>query len=82
MLRLIRNLSQLERSEDGHTAPLLMAIVAAAGAIALGIGASEDSSIVAIVGGVVLGLGVVGAIIANHMTIDYDIYSRLNELEK
>ena len=82
MLRLIRNLSQLERSEDGHTAPLLMAIIAAAGAIALGIGASEDSSIVAIVGGVVLGLGVVGAIIANHMTIDYDIYSRLNDLEK
>ena len=82
MLRLIRNLRHLGRSEEGHTAPLLMAIVAACGAIALGIGASEDSSIVAIVGGVVLGLGVVGAIIANHMTIDYDIYSRLNDLEK
>ncbi|RLC58723.1 MAG: hypothetical protein DRI30_02210 [Chloroflexi bacterium] len=82
MLRLIRNLSQLGRSEDGHTAPLLMAIVGAGGAIALGIGASEDSSIVAIVGGVVLGLGVIGAIVANHMTIDYEIYNRLNDLEK
>ena len=82
MLRLIRYLRRLERNEEGHAAPLLLAIVAAAGAIALGIGASEDSSIVAIVGGVVLGLGVVGAIIANHMTIDYDIYSRLNDLEK
>ncbi len=82
MLRMIRNLSQLGRNEDGHTAPLLMAIVGAAGAIALGIGASEDSSIVAIVGGVVLGLGVIGAIVANHMTIDYEIYNRLNDLEK
>jgi len=82
MLRLIRNLRQLERSEEGHTAPLFSAIIAAAGAIALGIGASEDSSIVAIVGGVVLGLGVIGAIMAYHMTIDYDIYRRLDDLEK
>ena len=82
MLRLIRNLRHLARSEEGHAAPLLLAIVGAAGAIALGIGASDDSSIVAIVGGVVLGLGVIGAIVANHMTIDYEIYSRLNELEK
>ncbi len=82
MLRLIRNLRHLERSEEGHTAPLLAAIVAAAGAIALGIGASEDSSIVAIVGGVVLGLGVIGAIVADHITIDYEIYNRLNDLEK
>ncbi len=82
MSRLIRNLRHLERSEEGHAAPLLLAIVGAAGAIALGIGASEDSSIVAIVGGVVLGLGVIGAIVANHMTIDYEIYNRLNDLEK
>ena len=82
MSRLIRILRQLERSEEGHAAPLLLAIVGAAGAIALGIGASEDSSIVAIVGGVVLGLGVIGAITAYHLTIDYDIYRRLDELEK
>ncbi len=82
MSRLIRILRHLERSEEGHAAPLLLAIVGAAGAIALGIGASEDSSIVAIVGGVVLGLGVIGAIVANHMTIDYEIYNRLNDLEK
>lgn len=82
MLRLIRNLRDLGRGEEGHAAPLLVAIVAAAGAIALGIGASEDSSIVAIVGGVVLGLGVIGAIMAYHLTIDYDIYKRLDDLEK
>lgn len=82
MLRLIRALYHLGRSEEGHTAPLFLAIVAAAGAIALGIGASEDSSIAAIAGGVVLGLGVIGAIMAYHLTIDYDIYKRLDDLEK
>lgn len=82
MLRLIRILSQLERSEEGHAAPLLLAMVAAAGAIALGIGASEDSSIVAIACGVVLGLGVIAVIMANHITIDYEIYKRLDDIEK
>ncbi len=82
MLRLIRHLRQLERSEEGHAAPFFLAAVAAAGAIALGIGASEDSSIVAIIGGVVLGVGVVAALAANHLTIDYEIDNRLNDLEK
>ncbi len=82
MSRLIRNLRQLERSEEGHAELLLTAVVAAAGAIALGIGASEGSSIVAIVGGVVLGLGVIAASMASHIKVDYDIYRRLDDLEK
>ena len=82
MLRLIRNLRHLGRSEEGHTAPFFLSIVAAAGAIALGIGASEDSSIVMIVGGVVLGVGVVAAGTARHMMVDYDIFKRLDDLEK
>lgn len=82
MLRLIRHLRQLERSEEGHAAPFFLSILAAAGAIALGIGAAEDSSVVAIIGGVVLGVGVVAALAANHLTIDYEIYNRLNDLEK
>ncbi len=82
MLRLIRNLRQLERSEEGHAAPFFLSILAAAGAIALGIGASEDSSIVMIVGGVVLGVGVVAAGTARHMMVDYDIFKRLDDLEK
>ena len=82
MLRLIRNLRQLERSEEGHAAPFFLSILAAAGAIALGIGASEDSSIVAIIGGVVLGVGVVAALLVSHMVVDYDIFRRLDDLEK
>ncbi len=82
MLRLIRNLRQFERSEEGHATPFFLSIFAAAGAVALGIGASEDSSIVAIIGGVVLGVGVIAALLVNHITIDYDIYRRLDDLEK
>ena len=82
MSRLIRNLRQLERSEEGHATPFFLSILAAAGAIALGIGAAEDSSIVAIIGGVVLGVGVVAALLVNHMVVDYDIFRRLNDLEK
>ena len=82
MSRLIRNLRQLERSEEGHAAPFFLSILAAAGAIALGIGAAEDSSIVAIIGGVVLGVGVVAALLVNHMVVDYDIFRRLDDLEK
>ena len=82
MLRLIRNLRQLERSEEGHAAPFLLSILAAAGAIALGIGASEDSSIVMIIGGVVLGLGVVASGLVHHTQVDYDVFRRLDDLEK
>ncbi len=82
MLRLIRHLYQLGRSEQGHAPPFFLSIVAAAGAIALGIGAAEDSYIVAVVGGVVLGLGVVAALLVHHTAVDYDIYRRLNDLEK
>ena len=82
MLRLIRILGQRARSEEGHAPPFLLSIVAGVGAIALGIGAAEDSYIVAVVGGVVLGLGVVAALAIHHTAVDYDIYRRLNELEK
>ena len=82
MLRLIRHLRRLERSEEGHAGPFFLTIVAAAGAIALGIGASEDSSIVMIVGGVVLGVGVVAAGLVHHTQVDYDVFRRLDDLEK
>ncbi len=82
MLRLIRNLRHLERNEEGHAAPALLAMVGAAGAIVLGIGAAEDSSVASIIGGVVLGVGVLGAIVSNHLTVDYEIYRRLDDLEK
>ena len=56
--------------------------VAAAGAIALGIGAANDTGWLAIVGGVVLGVGIIGLSVLSHMMIEYDIYARLDKLEK
>ena len=82
MLPLIRNLSQRARSEEGHAAPFFLSILAAAGAIALAIGAAEDSYIVAVVGGVVLGIGVVASLLVHHTAVDYDVFRRLDELEK
>jgi hypothetical protein len=57
-------------------------VVAAAGAIALGIGAASDMGWLAIVGGVVLGVGIIGLSVLSHMTIDYDVFARLEKLEK
>ena len=82
MLRLMRIMCQRARSEERHAPLFLLSIVAGLGAIALGIGAAEDSYIVAVVGGVVLGLGVVAALAIHHAAVDYDIYRRLNDLEK
>jgi hypothetical protein len=78
----MRFLGQRARSEEGHAPPFLLSIVAGVGAIALGIGAAEDSYIVAVVGGVVLGVGVVASLLVHHTAVDYDIYRRLNDLEK
>jgi len=48
----------------------------------LGIGASEDSGAAAIIGGIVLGVGVMGAGVVRHRNIDYEVYERLEKLEK
>jgi hypothetical protein len=71
----------LTRGEEGHamTAPPLLA--AAAGAIVLAIGAANDSGITAIIGGIVLAVGIVAASVAEHMVVDYDLYARIEKLE-
>ncbi len=72
----------VHRGEEGHTQTLATTLVAAGGAIALAVGAAEDSSITIYIGGAVLAVGLVAAIIVNHLTVDYEIYDRLNKLEK
>jgi len=57
-------------------------MVGAAGAIILAIGAAGDSGLFAIIGGIVLAIGIVVTFLLNHSTVDYDIYRRLEELEK
>lgn len=82
MDRFLNTLRRLHDEEDGHAAPGLTTLVAGAGGVVLGIGAASDSDIVTIIGGVVLGLGILAAGVIRHRDIDYDIYRRLEQLEK
>jgi hypothetical protein len=68
--------------EEGHAAPALLSLVGAAGAVALGIGVAADSDVLAIIGGIGAAIGILLGALAAHMMIDYDMYRRLEELEK
>jgi hypothetical protein len=50
--------------------------------VVVGIGAASDSDIAAIIGGVVLGVGVLAAGVSEHVIVDYEVYARLEALEK
>ncbi|MCS7294810.1 MAG: hypothetical protein RMK15_02575 [Chloroflexota bacterium] len=65
--------------ESGHALPVLAALVAAAGAILLGIGAANDSGVLAIVGGIVAGVGVIAHELVRHVTIDYEFFRRTSK---
>jgi len=82
MSRLIRIIRALHEGEEGHTQALGTTLVAAGGGIALAVGAAEDSSIAIYIGGIVLAVGLLASTVLSHLTIDYEIYDRLNKLEK
>jgi hypothetical protein len=59
-----------------------MSLVAAVGAVLLGIGAAaDDMGWLAITGGIVLAVGIVAEGLLAHMQVDYDIFGRLEKLE-
>ena len=66
--------------EDGHATPLGGTLIGGTGAILLAIGAANDTGVLAIVGGIAIGL--VATVVLNHVGVDYDVYRRLTELEK
>lgn len=79
MLR--RTLAALNR-EEGHAGPGLSMLVAAAGAVILGIGAAgDDLGWLAVVGGIVLAVGIAAESLLSHMQVDYDVFGRLDKLE-
>jgi hypothetical protein len=82
MRRLTVVISAVHHGEDGHTRTLPAYIISAAGMIVLGIGAANDTGWLAITGGIVGGLGLLAGAAITHQTIDYDIYDRLEKLEK
>lgn len=82
MNRLIRALQQVHNDERGHVEVGVPSLVAGIGAVILGIGAGGGGAVLAIIGGVVLGVGIFGAGLLRHRQIDYDVWRRLDKLEK
>ncbi len=82
MNRLTRVLQEIHDDERGHVEVGVPSLIAAVGAILLGIGAGGGGAVLAIIGGVVLGVGLFGAGLLRHRQIDYDIWRRLDKLEK
>lgn len=76
-----RLINTLDQDEDGHIGPLPGALVAAIGAILIGIGASNDSGGLAITGGIVAAVGIIASTVMHHMMVEYDIFKRLGDLE-
>lgn len=68
--------------EAGHIAPLPGMLVAAAGAVLLGIGAANDTGWLAVVGGIAAAAGLVASTVMHHVGVEYEFYKRLDELEK
>ena len=79
---MLRTVIRTLNGEEGHAPPAIASLLAAAGAVALGIGAAgDDLGWLAIVGGIVLGVGVLAAGLLEHVTVDYDMYGRIDKLE-
>lgn len=82
----MKRLGALARSahsnEQGHAVPAVASLIGAIGAILLGIGAANDSGGLAIAGGVLAGVGFLAGAVLEHMNVDYDVFRRLENLEK
>jgi len=68
--------------EEGHAPPLIGVMAGGAGAILLAIGSANDSGALAIVGGIVLAVGLFATAVLQHTTVEYNIFARLDKLEK
>ena len=82
MRRIQKSFQRLRNEERGHVMVGLPSLVAAIGAIMLGYGAAGDSDTATVIGGFVLAAGIFVTGLARHRTIDYDVWKRLDELEK
>jgi H+/gluconate symporter-like permease len=82
MTRLIRAIQQIHNDERDHVEVGVPALIAGVGAVLLGIGAGGGGDVLAIIGGVVLGVGLFVASLLRHRQIDYDVWTRLDKLEK
>jgi drug/metabolite transporter superfamily protein YnfA len=73
---------RIRKDEQGHAMLLPGSIIAAVGAVLLGIGAANDTGMLAVIGGIVIAVGLIADALLQHMIVDYDVYARLEKLEK
>jgi len=80
MNRFVRAIQEIHNDERGHVEVGLPSLVAGIGAVILGIGVG--GGVLAIIGGVILGVGIFVTGLLRHRQIDYDVWRRLDKLEK
>jgi len=82
MTRFTRAIQRIHNDERGHVEVGVPSLIAGIGAVILGIGAGGGGAVLAIIGGVVLGVGIFATGLLRHRQIDYDLWRRLDKLEK
>ena len=75
-------LRHIHRSEEGHVHSFPGILISAAGILMLAIGANSDTGWLTITGGIVGAVGYLAWDVLRHVGIDYDVYKRLEALEK
>lgn len=79
---LDRVIEAVVREEQGHGATLVAPVIAAVGAVLLGIGAAaDDMAWLAVAGGIVLAVGLIALTVINHGTVEKAMYGRLDKLD-
>ncbi len=78
---LITFVKMLHR-EEGHGVTLPGTLAGMVGAVLLAVGAVNNQDVLTIIGGVVLAVGILAASLLQHMGVEYEIYGRLDEIEK
>jgi hypothetical protein len=82
MNRFLRAIQELHNDERGHVEVGMPSLIAGIGAVLLGIGAGGGGAVLAIIGGVICGIGIFVTGLLRHRVIDYEVWSRLDKLEK
>ncbi len=73
---------RVHRSEEGHVWAGGPALLGTIGVILLGVGAANDTGWLAITGGILAGLGIMAGSLLRHRAFDYDLWERVDKLEK
>jgi hypothetical protein len=82
MKRMLAYALRLHREELGHAVLGFTSLIPAIGAIVLTVGVTSDEDTITWIGGILLGVGLFVAGAARHRGVDYEVYSRLETLEK